>query len=50
MAKFFDLKVQSAKEILRFEKKGTSFFVLLSTFSNFVRFLSFSLYKGSLGD
>ena len=36
MAKFFDLKVQSAKEILRFEKKGTSFFVLLSTFRNFV--------------
>lgn len=50
MAKFFDLKVQSAKEILRFEKKGTSFFVLLSTFRNFERFLSFSLYKGSLGD
>jgi len=49
MAKFFDLKVQSAKEILRFEKKGTSFFVLLSTFHNFVRILSFSLYKGSLG-
>jgi len=50
MAKFFDLKVQSAKEILRFEKKGTSFFVLLSTFRNFARILSFSLYKGSLGD
>ena len=50
MAKFFDLKVQSAKEILRFEKKGTSFFVLLSTFRNIGRFLSFSLYKGSLGN
>ena len=50
MAKFFDLKVQSAKEILRFEKKGTSFFVLLSTFRNFVRFRILSLSKGSLGD
>ena len=31
-------------------KKETSFFVLLSTFRNFERFLSFSLYKGGLGD
>ena len=50
MAKFFDLKVQSAKEILRFEKKGTSFFVLLSTFRNFARNRNLSLYKGRLGD
>ena len=50
MAKFFDLKVQSAKEILRFEKKGTSFFVLLSTFRNFVRIRILSLSKGSLGN
>jgi hypothetical protein len=50
MAKFFDLKVQSAKEILRFEKKGTSFFVLLSTFRNFVRNLKLSVAIGSLRD
>ena len=34
----------------RHNKKETSFFVLHSTFRNFVRILSFSLYKGSLGD
>ena len=43
MAKFFDLKVQSAKEILRFEKKGTSFFVLHLTFCNFGRYCRISL-------
>jgi len=31
-------------------KKETGFFVLLSTFRNFVRILSFSLSKGSMGD
>jgi len=31
-------------------KKETSFFVLLSTFRNFARILSFSLYKGNLGN
>ena len=35
MTKFFDLKVQSAKEILCLSKKETSFFVLRSTFRNF---------------
>ena len=44
MAKFFDLKVQSAKEILRFEKKGTSFFVLLSTFRNFAHMMTENPY------
>ena len=31
-------------------KKDTYFFVLRSILCNFVRFLSFSLYKGSLGN
>ena len=44
MAKFFDLKVQSAKEIFRFEKKGTSFFVLLSTFRNFAHMMTENPY------
>jgi hypothetical protein len=33
MAKFFDLKVQSAKEILRFEKKRNEFLCFALDFS-----------------